>query len=275
MAGLTRYESDGVFLVGDVARPFGITLAFTERTGGCSKGPYASLNLGDACGDDPALVGENRARALGAIGARHLADRLVCPRQVHGSHVVRVTSGRGPEFEAARREAREGADAIVCTTPGVPVLMCFADCVPVILAAPGGFAVCHSGWRGTVARVCARAVAVLAESLDIAPREVGAYIGPRISARDYEVSPELAARFEAGFGPAAVPVPNHVDLGFAVALTLREAGLEEGRIVDSALSTAGEAGRFFSYRASGGTTGRHGALAWMAPGPDGVCEGAS
>ena len=64
---LTRYVANGVTLLGDTSRPGGVTFAFTERTGGVSKAPYASLNLGSRCGDDPACVAENRARALAAL----------------------------------------------------------------------------------------------------------------------------------------------------------------------------------------------------------------
>ncbi|MBQ6411515.1 MAG: laccase domain-containing protein, partial [Atopobiaceae bacterium] len=51
---LTRRTVGGVTLLGDEHRPGGVTLAFTERTGGVSQPPYASLNLGSRCGDDPA-----------------------------------------------------------------------------------------------------------------------------------------------------------------------------------------------------------------------------
>ena len=56
MAPLTRQTSCGVTLLSDETRPGGVTLAFTERTGGASSAPYASLNLGSRCGDDPAHV---------------------------------------------------------------------------------------------------------------------------------------------------------------------------------------------------------------------------
>ena len=45
---LTRYQSHGVTLLGDITVPQGVALAFTERTGGVSTGNYASLNLGSA-----------------------------------------------------------------------------------------------------------------------------------------------------------------------------------------------------------------------------------
>lgn len=268
MPSLERYQSGEVTLLSDARVAGGVTFAFTERTGGVSEAPYASLNLGDACGDDPGRVAENRRRALGAIGADGLADRLVTPRQVHGDKVVRVASGDDGAVRAAAREAREGADAVVCTAECVPVLLCFADCVPVVLICPGGFAVVHSGWRGTMARIVAKAARALAEQAGADAGEIRAYVGPHVLARDYEVSEELAARFAAEFGPDVIVGERNLDLSAALAATLAEAGVGEGSVAWCEDSTASTTPRFFSYRAEEGTCGRHGALAVMgAPAP--------
>ena len=140
MPSLERHRSGDVTLLTDPSVPGRVTFAFTERAGGVSEPPYASLNLGDRCGDDPARVAENRRHALAALGAEDLLERLVCPHQVHGDRVVTVRSAEPAALEAARAEALSGADAVVCVADEVPVLMCFADCVPVVLVAPGGFA---------------------------------------------------------------------------------------------------------------------------------------
>ena len=257
-AALGRYESHNVTLIG-ASGPGGVTFAFTERTGGVSQGVYASLNLGDACGDNAATVDENRARALAAIGAAGLESALVNPKQVHGSHVVRVSS---PDSLAeAQAEAKAGADAVVCTVPGVPVLLCYADCVPVILVGEGGFAVVHSGWRGTLARVAAKAARALAEELDCDPKGISAFVGPHIREADYEVSPELVATFRDAFGAEVSLDGAHLNLSFAVKAALAEVGITT--CVDAApdVSTPKATERFFSFRASGGECGRIGALA--------------
>ena len=154
--GLTRYVSNGVTLLGDTARPGGVTLAFTERTGGCSTGRFSSLNLSLDCDDDEKSVRANRERVMGAIGAGADAGRLVSPRQVHGDRLVVVDDGSDEAVARLAADAREGADGVVCCVPGVPVLLCYADCVPVVLVQHGAFAVVHSGWRGTRARIAAR-----------------------------------------------------------------------------------------------------------------------
>lgn len=266
MPSLERHRSGDVTLLTDPSVPGRVTFAFTERAGGVSEPPYASLNLGDRCGDDPARVAENRRLALAALGAEDLLANLVVPRQVHGDHVVFVRSAEPASLAASRAEAEAGADAVVCTAPGVPVLMCFADCVPVVLVAPGAFAVAHSGWRGTLARIAARSARALCAEAGCGPDELVAYVGPHIGADDYEVSEELAARFAGEFGAAAVPAPRHLDLAAAVRSALAEAGVGAGRVIRCDVSTASATGRFYSYRAEGGTCGRHAAVALMREG---------
>jgi YfiH family protein len=260
---LIRASVDGVTLLRDEGVPCGVTLAFTERGGGVSRNGYASLNLGDACGDDPLLVRENRRRALAAMGCGDLLDRLVNPRQVHGDHVVVVTSGDEASVTAARTEALAGADAVVCTALDVPVLLCYADCVPVIEVAPGGFAVVHSGWRGTMARISEKAARVLMGATGASPDELLAYVGPHVGVDDYEVSQELLDRFVAEFGDCVRGAGRHLDLSSAVRAALAGAGVAAEHVVGCDVSTARAGDRFYSYRASGGDCGRHGALACM------------
>ena len=252
----------GVTLLTDKSVGGGVTFAFTERTGGVSPSPYASLNLGAACGDDPGNVAENRRRVLAALGAEDLLGSLVNPHQVHGDHVVVVRDSSEQALEAARAEAVAGADAVVCTTADVPVLLCFADCVPVVLVAPGGFAVVHSGWRGTIARIVATALGTLCSETGAEPRDVSAYVGPHVLVDDYEVSEELASRFVAEFGEGVASGRN-LDLSAALAVTLADAGVPAERVAWCEDSTASHIDRFFSYRAEAGSCGRHGAIALM------------
>lgn len=255
-----RFVLDGVALETDrTAAGTGVTFCFSERSGGVSQGPWASLNLGDMTDDDPACVTSNRHKLLAAMGAEDLAGRLVVPRQVHGERIAVLTANN----PTPQPWIRQGCDGVVCTTYDIPVLLVFADCVPVILIAKGGFAVVHSGWRGTYARIAAKAASLLCDALCCEPSQISAYIGPHIMAQSYEVSPELCDQFVGRFGPACVPFERHLDLGMAIRQTLMEKHLEPDHIVDCGLDTFTHADRFFSYRAQHGITGRHGALAFM------------
>lgn len=262
---LVRTTSHGVTLIGDADRPDGVTFAFFERTGGVSEGCYASLNLGEDCGDDLERVRQNRSRAMDALGILAYADNLVVPKQVHGDRVI-VVGEAGKGVKDAQWAAREGADAIVCVAPHVPVLLCFADCVPVVLTVPGGFAVVHSGWKGTLARIGAKALQALVEAAGCMPSDVKCYVGPHIGANDYEVSQELANTFVREFGLGVCVGERSLDLAAAIRSSLREVGAREESMAVVMGSTASCVDRFFSYRASRGRCGRHGALACMGEG---------
>ena len=264
LPALTRFSSQGVTLLGDTSSPGGVTFAFTERSGGVSQGAYASLNIGAACGDDLALVTENRRRVLAAIGAEDAIARLVNPHQVHGDRVVVVRESDEASIASARADVAVGADAVVCTAEGVPVLLGFADCVPVVVCAPHGFAVAHSGWKGTELAISAKAARVLMDETGASASELSAYVGPHITSEHYEVSPELAERFRSRFGDACVVGERNLDLGYCVRSALTSAGIPPERVVDPNISTF-ETERFFSYRASGGHCGRHGAVAFIRP----------
>jgi YfiH family protein len=261
---LTRYDSRGVTLLGDPGRPCGVTFAFTERGGGVSEGSYASLNLGPRTADDPASVTENRRRALLAVGVPvGLQARLVSPHQVHGSQIVEVADASSETLDRAHEACEAGADAVVCCAEDVPVMLVVADCLPVVLVAPGGFAVIHSGWHGTVREISGRALESLCAMAGCEAGEVLAYIGPHVTGEDYEVSCDLQRRFICRFGLAVARPHRHLDLAAAVTATLLGRGVPRDRILDSGASTMRHTDRYFSYRAEGAKTGRIGAIAWM------------
>lgn len=252
----------------------GIRVAFTERAGGVSEGPYAALNLGGQVGDDPAAVAANRARVAAAFGVD--ASELVVPLQVHGDELVAVRSAAPEVVHAAQQRAEAGADGVVVDAPGVAALLCFADCVPLIIASPTGrFAVVHAGWRGVMAHIAPKAVRALAE-LDAAARGCEAaeaaaflnvYVGPHIRACCFETSPDVHAGFTDAFGKGCARDAAHIDLAAALAVDLVAVGVDRARIADAGACTSCEHGRWFSYRAAGGICGRHGAFAVQA-GPD-------
>lgn len=242
-----------------------VAFVFTERTGGVSQAPYASLNLGTHVGDDPAAVAENRRRVLAALGCEEDLLRLLVPNQVHGSKIVTLASAEEDELARVRQEIEAGCDGIVCAAPHVPVMLCFADCVPVVLTGAAGFAVAHSGWKGTYARIAAKAAAALARATGESPAGFHAYIGPHICADEYEVSEELMQKFADEFGPLGTYGPRLLDLGRAIRMALVEAGVPEESISDPQLSTIKQNDRYFSYRAENGRTGRHAAVAVLQP----------
>lgn len=264
---LVRRDASGVSFFTDdrLFEMTGTRVAFTTRHGGTSEGEFAGLNLGIHVDDSEGAVLANRKLALDALGAPS-GTKVICPNQVHGSHVCEVFSSDGAEFEAALAEAREGADALVVTCNDVCAMLCYADCAPVILAAPtGAFAVVHAGWRGVAARIAEVALEGLCCLSGANPSEINAYIGPYIHEECFEVGADTYKIFEEGFPDCTDSVCKggaHVNLGAAIASTLKDCGMVDERIEDLDECTMCNTEDFFSYRASGGLCGRHGAMAF-------------
>ncbi len=258
-----RVERDGITIhtVPALFESAGIGIAFTERTGGASTSPYASLDLASHVGDVASSVDENRRRLLEAIGIGSLRDRLTCAGQVHGTVVVEVTgaiAGAGASA-ATGLPPVAGADALWTRERGLPLMLMYADCVPVILARPSvpAVAVVHAGWRGAAAGIVGRSAVALG-ALD-GEDDLMAFVGPHIGACCYEVGAPCVSQFDNAF-VTITGVSTHLDLGAAVADDLKQSGVPEGRQWHLGICTAHNTDRFYSHRADG-RTGRHGALA--------------
>lgn len=265
--GLSRQvESGGIAVHTDVslAQRHGVRVAFSERSGGVSRPPFDSLNLASHVGDDPYAVDENRRRLLAAVGLGGCAPRLTTSAQVHGDRIVEVTeesAGRGALALGSRGPIAD-TDALWTSVPGTPLMMCFADCVPVVLVTltpHPAVAVVHAGWRGARVSLPGSAVAALAGGIRCATDAILAYIGPHIGACCYEVGAEITSQFVARFGTIAA-VDGRLDLSAVVTEDLVAAGVARDRIARVEDCTFDCSDRYYSYRTSR-VTGRHGALA--------------
>lgn len=267
MASLQRVTVGEVAFHADTAlrEEHGIVVAFSERTGGRSRGPFASLNLAAHVGDDPTSVDENRSTLLEALGLEHARSRLTMAEQVHGvtiRHVVGATAGLGAFARPDGPPPVPATDALCTLEHDTPLMLCYADCVPVVIVATRparAVAVVHAGWRGALRRLPGAAAVRLAREAGCDPADLTAYIGPHIGACHYEVGDELLSRFTEAFGSIAA-ARGRLDLGAVVTESLSEVGLPLSSVIRADLCTAERTVEFFSYRADNGT-GRHGALA--------------
>ncbi len=231
--------------------PPGVRSLVTTRQGGCSVGPYASLNLGIAVGDAPERVADNRARLQALLPA------APCwLRQVHGARVV----------NAALAGLLEEADASFTTARGVVCIVQMADCLPVLFSGADGsvVAAAHAGWRGLAAGVLERTI----EAMGAPPSSVLAWLGPAIGPRHFEVGDDVREAFTAA-NPMAT---RHFEPGargkwkadlFALARQrLAAAGIT--RISGGGECTFSDDRRFFSHRRDG-VSGRMAAMVWIDP----------
>ena len=215
----------------------GADAVVTARSGGVSSGPYATLNLSLSVGDDPALVLENRRRLATALGAG--PEDFVFARQVHGSGVRVVGEADAGSGAFSLDDAIPDADALVTRSPGVLLAILTADCVPIVLHDPvaGVLACVHAGWRGTVARVSAAALAAM-RTLGSRPSQVIAGVGPAASPARYQVGADVHQAVTDAFGPAAphfirpddIPDRWLLDLWAANQFLLLEAGVPAAQV---------------------------------------------
>jgi len=255
---MIREETDGIvfYRFEGLDGVEGLVHGVLTRIGGVSRPPYATLNLCHKDGEDPAAVAENFRRASRALGWEPKA--FVRAWQVHGARV-------GVVGRADRGTVRLDTDALVTAVPGVPFVMCFGDCAPVLFYDPvrRAVGVAHAGWRGVVAGTVTATVAAMKEQLGCNPADLWAGIGPTIGPCCYAVGPEVVAAIETACPPGTdvarrVDGRVHLDLPAAVQAQLRAAGVE--RIEDAGLCTACHVDEFFSHRAEHGRTGRFGVM---------------
>jgi YfiH family protein len=234
-----------VILRWDVAGPYEVV--FSTREGGVSEGPFESLNLGKAVGDEPDRVDENRRRVCAETGAD--PELLALNRQRHSASVHRAEPGsRGVP-----------GDGLWSDEPGQPMLALSADCLTIAVVRANGHrpavAVLHAGWRGLLEGIVEAGCAALGgEALSAA-------VGPAIGPCCYEVGPEVAEPFEQRFG-AGLMHGRKLDLWTAAERALRAAGCDEVHRFD--LCTFCNPDSFFSERRTGRPRGTHGVLGLVA-----------
>jgi purine-nucleoside/S-methyl-5'-thioadenosine phosphorylase / adenosine deaminase len=232
----------------------GIGVAVTERHGGVSQPPWASLNLADHVGDNASAVTANRQRLVEALG--HGVDALVGMHQVHGAAVAVV---------AEAPSEPPTADALVTRTRGIALLVLVADCTPILLSdrRAGVIGAVHAGRRGLASGVLPAALAEMARH-GARPERTYAVVGPGICPDHYEVPAKMRDDVAAA-APGSDAVTRSgspaLDIRAGLLRQLHTAGVRQQVVLPQCTA---EDDRFFSHRRDG-VTGRFGAVVWMTP----------
>jgi len=189
-----------------------------------------------------------------------LCDALELPyagfetgRQTHGTNVIK-TKNRG-------RIHHPDCDGLLVRAGGAAGVF-LADCQPIILWHPKSStaAVLHAGWRGTVAGMARAGLESISRIGSVEPRDVYAFLGPCISAANYEVGAEVVEAVErSGIDQFAIihrEGKPFFDLTQANALVLIQAGIPDSNIHSSAICTFDSPDYFYSFRRDGEDAGR-------------------
>lgn len=200
-----------------------------------------------------------RGRLAAAVGLP--AERVLLPRQVHGSTVVRAAgpwTGDAPE-----------ADGVLLHAAGLAVGVRAADCMPLLLAdtVTGVAAAVHVGRAGLVADIVGVAIGALR---DVGAQQVLAVPGPTVCGRCYEVPAELSrqvgsaapgAASTTSWGTPAVDIPAGVRVQLHAATEQHALPLT----VDASWQECTlEGAHLYSYRRDA-TAARHAGLVQVLP----------
>ena len=185
------------------------------------------------------LLAQALGRERGSVAMGH---------QVHGAE-IQVRDRRRARTRALAQVDAQVTDVARTLTP----LVLVADCVPLVLAAPGAVAAVHCGWRGVAAGIVTRAVDAGARARRRTGRRGGR---PRRSGRAATRSEPRCSTVSRADGPDARPagLQSHAEL----------AALDVDDAASPALCVSCNPELFFSHRRDGGVTGRQAGLVWLA-----------
>lgn len=166
-----------------------VSLGFSTRFGGVSKGFLSSLNFGFDRGDKRENVCENYKRVSRTIGGDY--RNLVLSDQVHDTKVEYVdrTFAAGEDIE----KKFKGIDGMVTDIPGLILATSYADCVPLFFIDPVKQVIgsSHSGWRGTVGFIGDKTIRKMNSCFGSRPEDIICIVGPSICQNCYEVSSDV------------------------------------------------------------------------------------
>lgn len=218
--------------------------------------PYV-FSLALHTGEDEASIIDNRQKVSSLLG---LEDDLhfIVANQTHSDHIKIIVEKETKGWQGLE-DAVADCDALITNQKGVVLTILTADCVPVLLydKEKEVIAAIHAGWKGTEAKIVAKAVQKMIKVYDSDPKDIIAGVAPAIGRCCYEVGQDVATHF---FNePRSFDVLGEkymLDLPFINKKQLLDSGVLEEHIEMSGVCTSCEVERFFSYRKEQGCSGR-------------------
>ena len=263
-----RIENQGLvyFCSQEFIRTGLVVHAFSSRLGGISTGVYAGLNLSFMTKDEPEKIYKNRNIFLSTLGIDQ--KNVVCAQQVHKDKIYRVEKKDLKSGSIEMHDSIAETDALITSEPQIPLMLFFADCVPILLldVSCKAVAVIHAGWKGTIAQIAAKTVAAMQKEFNSSPKNILAAIGPSIGPCHYEVDMPVIRAVQSLYPETWSELLQkstnedraYFDLWSANIRQLHCSGVLKDHIYCMHSCTLCNKELFFSHR--GGMSGRHAAL---------------
>ncbi|MGQ0809707.1 MAG: peptidoglycan editing factor PgeF [Nitrospiraceae bacterium] len=229
---------------------FGTRHQFFAGMDGPTPGRATRLKKSEIC--DPGFVGDakqqGRSYTFVSVKQVHGTDALVLDRPLKGDEI----------FDG-------GWDALVTDQPGVLVTVRTADCVPVLLYDPVRhvIAAVHAGWRGAVAGIVPKTLALMRSKFETETATVSVGIGPSVGPCCYEVDEPVLRPLRQQFPDWRRVINEHesekgkgfLDLRGLIRYQVEAAGVREARVFAAQACTVCHPDLFFSYRREGTVKG--------------------
>lgn len=235
-----------------------VSHGFTSALGGVSRGRINGLNLGFRVNDNPESVRENYRLVAEDLGLS--LDMTVLSKQTHIDNIRVVTKDDGGKGITKDSDI-EDTDGLICNISNMALVVFTADCVPILLYDEKSKAVgaVHSGWRGTVKKIGARAVEMMHREFGSQPENIKAAIGPGIGPCCFEFGNDAPQYFEQKYlmtkGDKYL-----VDIWTMNYDILTESGILNENIDVSEVCTVCNSDKYYSYRTHRDKTGRQAAI---------------
>lgn len=187
------------------------------------------------------------------------AEEVALVDQVHGSEIVRIKSAS----KAVKKFSSVKADAIITDVRGLPIGICTADCVPILLFDDMTMTIgaVHAGWRGTSLGIVEKTIDKMIRDFGTDPKNLKASIGPHIGPCCYTVGDEVYNTFKSRSKLLGFTKNDEgkfvLNLAAANRHQLIRRGVPQNRIDIIEYCTSCRTDLFYSYRKEGEGTGRN------------------
>lgn len=221
--------------------------AILLRRGGCSKGPFESLNISFDVGDEASHVESNLLSAQQTIGI----SNLVWASQCHGKEVIRIDNPIAGSLPSC--------DGLYTNKTNIGLMIKHADCQAAIIYDPIQHAVAniHAGWRGSVHNIYAEAINKMRRDFGSKPADMIVGISPSLgpySAQFIHFKEELPEHFH-----QYQIKPCYFDFWAISRAQLEACGVLSHHIEIAEIDTYANPNDYFSFRRDK-ITGRHGTI---------------
>ncbi|MCI8805741.1 MAG: peptidoglycan editing factor PgeF [Clostridiales bacterium] len=238
-----------------------VSHCFSTRKGGVSTGAFDSMNLHFRT-DKPENIIKNYKIICSAINVDY--RNIVFSKQIHNDTIYTVSQedrGKG----LLRNSDIYDADGLITNEKEIVLTTFYADCVPIYFLDPikRVIAMAHSGWRGTVKEIGAKAVLKMEKDYGCEKKNILAGIGPSIKKCCFEVDYPVVHEFENNmsfskdfiFKDKEKEGKYKIDLQGIIEKSLILSGISKENIENAHICTKCNHDLFFSHRYMGDERG--------------------